>query len=349
VDYHYLTKQGEWKVDGQFLFSNADQRQDGFGGFADIRRDFGGGRRMHLGYSHYDKYLNINDLGYLQRNDLRGANGRYEISRSDSPKYRKTYAASWFRLERNSAGEYVRKAIGFDAEVDFLGRDELRVGAAFFPSRDEDFDSRGNGSYRLGDRDRLTLRYRSDRAKPLSYEINLHRENESLGGVQVTTAFNLNWRPYDNIGASLRIGYKDRVGWLLWQDGIDFATYNAHEWRPEVRLEYFPNARHQFKLSGQWVGIRAKRLQNYQLQVSGDSLVPVDDSVARSDDFAISNLSLQLRYRWEIAPLSDLFVVYTANGRQEVIREAFDELFSSALSDPVAEQFAVKLRYRFGS
>ena len=41
VDYHYLTAQGDWKVDGQFLFSSADERRDGFGGFVDIGRDFG--------------------------------------------------------------------------------------------------------------------------------------------------------------------------------------------------------------------------------------------------------------------------------------------------------------------
>jgi hypothetical protein len=114
-------------------------------------------------------------------------------------------------------------------------------------------------------------------------------------------------------------------------------------------MEYFANAKHQFKLLAQWVGIRASRQRNYQLQVDGAELTPVEDSVARSDDFAISNVSLQARYRWEIAPLSDLFVVYTRNGNREVPREAFDDLLSSTFDHPFAEQFAVKLRYRFGS
>ena len=71
-------------------------------------------------------------------------------------------------------------------------------------------------------------------------------------------------------------------------------------------MEYFASAKHQFKLLAQWVGIRATRLQNYQ-PIDGAELTPVDESIARSDDFAISNLSLQARYRWEIAPLSHLF------------------------------------------
>ena len=349
VDYHYLTAQGEWKIDGQFLFSSADDQDDGFGGFADIRRNFGQGRRLHLGYSHYDKDLDINDLGFLKRNDLRGANGRYEVTRSDSLRYRKRYLSSWFRWERNTAGAYVRKGIGMDAEVDLLNRHQIRIGAAYFPARDEDLDSRDNGTYRFGDRNRFEVRYRSDRAKALSYEVKLREETEKLGGRNFSPTLGVTWRPQDSLSLIATLRYVNRTGWLLWRDDINFATFNAEEWRPEVRMEYFASAKHQFKLTAQWVGIRASQQRNYQLQVDGAELTPVDDSVARSNDFAISNVSLQARYRWEIAPLSDLFVVYTLNGNREVPREAFDELLSSTFDDPFAEQFAVKLRYRFGS
>ena len=44
------------------------------------------------------------------------------------------------------------------------------------------------------------------------------------------------------------------------------------------------------------------------------SLVETEDVTAGSDDFAISRMSFQARYRWEIAPLSDLFFVYTRGG-----------------------------------
>ena len=349
LDYHYLTVQGEWKVDGQFLFSSADERKDGFGGFADIRRNFGQGRRLHLGYSYYDEELDINDLGFLKRNDLRGSNGRYEVTHSDSPRYRKRYISYWYRWERNSAGAYVRKGLGVDAEVDLLNRHQIRIGAAFFPGRDEDLDSRNNGTYRFGDRNRFDVRYRTDQAKALSYEVRLRHETEKLGGANLSPTLSINWRPRDNLSFATTLGYVNRRGWLLWRDGIDFATFEAEEWRPEVRLEYFASAKHQFKLLAQWVGIRATQLQNYQLQIDGAELTPVDESIARSDDFAISNLSLQARYRWEIAPLSDLFLVYTLNGNRDVPREAFDDLLSSTFDDPLAELIAVKLRYRFGS
>jgi hypothetical protein len=56
-----------------------------------------------------------------------------------------------------------------------------------------------------------------------------------------------------------------------------------------------------------------------------------------------------LRYRWELAPLSDLFVVYTLNGESDRRVMGFDDLFQEAYDNPIGEQLAIKLRYRLGS
>ena len=63
-----------------------------------------------------------------------------------------------------------------------------------------------------------------------------------------------------------------------------------------------------------------------------------------------SRLTAQLRYRWEIAPLSDLFVVYTRGSNVPSLGYAeFDTLFREALRDPIVDIIVLKLRYRFGS
>ena len=73
---------------------------------------------------------------------------------------------------------------------------------------------------------------------------------------------------------------------------------------------------------------------------------PTDPSV----DFGISQLSAQLRYRWEIAPLSDLHVVYTRGSRLITTGdEDFEDFFREALTEPLVDIFVVKLRYRFGT
>ena len=79
---------------------------------------------------------------------------------------------------------------------------------------------------------------------------------------------------------------------------------------------------------------------------------PIDAGLATSPkrDFALSRLISQLRYRWEIGPLSDLFVVYTRGSNlPSWVDESFDDLFDDAFCEPVIDVFVVKLRYRFGN
>ncbi len=55
-------------------------------------------------------------------------------------------------------------------------------------------------------------------------------------------------------------------------------------------------------------------------------------------------------HRCEIAPLSDLFIVYTKNGDLDnPLGESFTSLAQEAFTRPLAEQLVVKLRYRFGT
>ena len=79
--------------------------------------------------------------------------------------------------------------------------------------------------------------------------------------------------------------------------------------------------------------------------------MPIEaDPDARARDFVINRMTVQLRYRWQIAPLSDLFVVYTrgSNVPYNTLDDDFGDLFYDALTDPVIDFFVVKLRYRFG-
>ena len=65
-------------------------------------------------------------------------------------------------------------------------------------------------------------------------------------------------------------------------------------------------------------------------------------------DFSLSNLGLQVRWRYELAPLSDLYIVYGRGGAA-----FFDEgrplaqLLGDATDLRDADQLLVKLSYRF--
>ena len=76
--------------------------------------------------------------------------------------------------------------------------------------------------------------------------------------------------------------------------------------------------------------------------------VPVDEPVG---DFGLRNMGFQVRYRYELAPLSHLYVAYVRGGAiyDEATGRPFDarDEFTDAFSLRDSEQLLVKLSYRF--
>ena len=73
--------------------------------------------------------------------------------------------------------------------------------------------------------------------------------------------------------------------------------------------------------------------------------MPVSEPV---DDFSLNQLGFQVRYRRELAPLSDLFVVYARGSEVEDDPSGrFSTLARESLSNATVHQLALKLRYRF--
>ena len=68
------------------------------------------------------------------------------------------------------------------------------------------------------------------------------------------------------------------------------------------------------------------------------------------DSFSIGQAALQLRYKYEFAPLSNLYIVYTRGGKltnpfnQE---DNFKDIYSDAWTNETLDKFIVKLRLNF--
>ena len=98
------------------------------------------------------------------------------------------------------------------------------------------------------------------------------------------------------------------------------------------------------RLKFQWSGIDATVLGGYQLGSSGKLI----SSVAPSSDFSVSDTSMQLRYRFELAPLSDIFVVYSRGGTFDTASgdEGAKTLLSEGWRGLQVESLILKIRYR---
>jgi hypothetical protein len=141
----------------------------------------------------------------------------------------------------------------------------------------------------------------------------------------------------------------NRTGWLLHQNHNIFSTFDAEQWQPKITADYFITARQHIRASFQWVGIKAWENENFFLPLSSRRLIKKQELASEDKSFSVSQVSLQLRYRWEIAPLSDLFLVYTRLVDSTGPIRSFKNIFTDGYQHPFENLFVVKLRYRFGS
>jgi hypothetical protein len=186
-------------------------------------------------------------------------------------------------------------------------------------------------------------------SRPISVRGKVGYEGNDLYGANTEISGEINWRPSQNLSVELEVTYMDLDGWLLHQENQNFTTFTGSQWEPEFRVEFFPTAMQQFRVALQWVGIRAEEDRFYRLFEDGGDLIEVPKPPGPTDDFSISSLNFQLRYRWQIAPLSDLFIVYTKADNRETELLEFDEMFRQSWQNPLGDQLVIKLRYRLGS
>ena len=98
-----------------------------------------------------------------------------------------------------------------------------------------------------------------------------------------------------------------------------------------------------------FIALDAKVKQAWRVDTQGNSIAAnhlVNDTIK---DFNLNNLGFQIRYRYELAPLSDLYVVYSRGGfgyQEDTPRDPFN-LLGDAFSLRNDELFLVKLSYRF--
>ncbi len=351
VDAHYLTASGRLNIDAQVLWSNPDDGPHGRGAFVDLRYSPQRGRNHIVALDYFDRQIDINDLGFQRRNDLLGTRYVYVRRSSDFRLARDQETQLILSQEWNHDHQSVRSGVFLSTWIE---RDDLsrwRGELNYFPARYEDRNSFGNGVYRIDARTQVGLGYSTDSARPLAAQFDGRYQGEDLGGSLYSLQGRLIWHPQSRLTTDLTMLYRDRDGWLLHQGGRQFATFAAEEWQTRLSFNFFLTARQQLRAALQWVGIDASAQDYYLVPERPGALLPdsLPDGAAPAD-FSISTLNLQLRYRWEIAPLSDIFVVYTRNSRlRGDAGQRFTQLFRDAYDEPLAEQLVVKFRYRLGN
>ena len=169
-------------MDGQYMMSDIDDVDEkGYGGFLDFELTYRQGLKHRIGLEYFDENFDINDMGFLGRNNHYQVRTAVQWTRSD---------LAWARENQLDVRGFYRESVTESLAVgsgvfvsNRLRRDDLSEIVArfsFFPEQYDDLNSFGNGTYRVEDHTSLSLSWNSDATRTWSYGVTANCDEEML-------------------------------------------------------------------------------------------------------------------------------------------------------------------------
>ena len=302
-----------------------------------------------LYYSHYGDEFEMNDMGYMRRN---GFDELYGYHRYDQRKYDQESSLlsgstefAYSYLE-NTAGK--RLSLWSELKFNWVFKSTRQL-ALDFESTSSGWDdriTRGNESYFRPAKYKAGLRYESPRGNDFVFSAKVYAGTEDTGELYYGAFIRPELYLTETLTLGGRVGFKKYREWLLWDSEVSqLAGYETDRYSGDIRLDWYPSNRQEVRLKFQWIGLDAEVINSYQLDNSGD----LQTSGTESSSFSISDTAFQIRYRYQLAPLSDIFLVYSRGGffGSDSGDKGPGTLFNEGWSGVQVESLIAKIRYRF--
>ena len=303
--------------------------------------------------THYGRNLNFNDFGYLAVADFNsinfGSTWRPQAERIDGAAISYSFQ---YNANANDRGDRLSDNIfayrQFNGANGAFASTQVLWNAAGF----DHLISRGNGLVRLPSRLRLSHAYQGPQLGKWRASGSVANLQEGLGERAWNAVVSLNYQANTELALDGSLRWRNSLDWLVWR-GADafpggripdlFARYQRTQLVSSFNANWIPSPKHELRLKLQSLIINAVNARAYQLGQGG---VPYA-SDAQIAPLQVQNLGVQLRYRYEFAPLRELYIVYARGGfeqERDDAQSAF-ELFQNSFELRDSDQFLVKLRW----
>jgi hypothetical protein len=232
---------------------------------------------------------------------------------TDFPETSRSASVSWSLgsvLGQNTDGDTFPLIFSFNRREKTRSGSDISLNIEFKTDGYDDLISRGNGLVRLNKRWNITTSYTTQKrgAWRESVGVDLFQEGYKDWGIGLTS--NVSWYPNERLNLDFNLKPRWSRDWLIWLHGDQLASFSKRQVTGQIGAAWFPAEGHEVRLRTQWYVINADAEQGYRIGSRG-RLVASNDQV---NDFDMINFGLQLRYRYEIAPLSDFYLVYSSGG-----------------------------------
>ncbi len=349
---HNWRPTARWNVRTRLFGSEIDQsgtseRDGGATVLADYEMDRGWRQQWIL--MHFGDELQINDAGFLERNSLNYAHWQFNRRFTDLPAESRYASKDWrWRAStvHNNHGQLL------DHQFRTSRESRLRDGSYEYGQINvnsagiDDLLTRGNGALNIPANFNSFFEYRRPRKGNWGYDLEAEAYSGGLeGNHKVGYSIQIEPKYFVSDAFNMYVGvFANRTpDWLVWQRDNLIGSFDGREMHFDAGFNLI-GQRHELRLKLQAIAINAELRQAYRVDTRGNA-IETDEAV---DDFNVRNLGIQLRYRYELAPLSYLYVVYGRGGfDQDMVAEGSSRLLRNSFSLRDDEQLLVKLSYRF--
>jgi hypothetical protein len=360
IDYE-ITPNAWWRVSGQVIRSDigsssgainvaplsVQQSPPGSNGYeAWLQTDFNRSAPLThtLKLLYIDDRFDLNDLGYMERNSLRQVewetNRRVPGAGRINGESQRLYA--YYR--ENADGQRLPSRLQLSRTVQYASNWSAYEELRYLTSGVDDLLSRGNGPVQIDSRSSVYADTTTPRFGDWQLTFGGYLYQQGVHDFSTRLEVTTSWYPTDKLTLRLDLLPYYFDDWLLWEGDNLFGSYRGKRLDYDLRVDWIPAPRHELRVKWQWIGIDAEPRTAYRTDAAG-SLHETAEPLA---PFTVNNLGLQIRYRYEIGPLSELFLVY-ARGGFDFLRDderSVGDLFGHMSDVRDADQFMIKMRYR---
>ena len=310
-----------------------------------------------LGFHYYGDDLNINDMGYLQKNDWISLGGRSSFERyfDENSKFENIEYSVRYGHHTDTNGNSNPSYINPKIELGFKDTSSMHLWTSFESSGKNTTITRkyiDSPFIKMPYRYNYGGAFESKNYSNFAYALKMNFERGGKNNAWNSDGYKKTWMeaayyffPTDYLTMSIGFSLRDQKEWLKWIDANHLAAYDAAEKFLILDLNYFKGNKHELRFKAQFVAIDASNPTSLMSNQNGYLSL----SEREVSGFNVGEAAIQIRYKYELASLSNLYIVYSQGGNiyEENINSDSRSIVQDSWSNPSGKIFAIKLRLRF--
>ena len=307
---------------------------------------------------YFDKNFELNDFGYLKRADWIhvGLGGGFkQINFAEQSPINQIDMSVDFNYDSDTKGNSNPIRIDQKNEIIFKDTSKLKFDFGIKTSGKNTTITRKNPDFpfiKINRKKNITLDFEAVNYNFWTYDWRISFEKgdkydsfNSDGYKREFYKIAGSYFPNDNLKINLGYRVRKENEWLIWTEDNKFGLYDSEQDTVSIGLNWFRGNKHEIRLKSQFVALQADNPQSL-ISDSGGYLYDSDDLIK---PFTQGVVSFQVRYKFEIAPLSYLYLVYSKGGANYDEDEDYSksEIFNQPWNNPSDEVYSIKFRLKY--